>query len=83
MGPRSSRLYQIDVTSVRVKVDGNTVPGSALSRDRLDIVPYLDKDGGKVSRGKHEITLLPDRPARIEALVILRVFIQSRLGGTY
>ena len=75
--------YQIEVTSVKVKVDGNAVPGSALDRDRLDIVPYLDKSGGKVTRGRHEITLLPDRPARIEALVILRVFIQSRLGGTY
>lgn len=75
--------YQIDVTSVKVKVDGNAVPGSALDRDRLDIVPYLDKSGDKVTRGKHEIEILPDKPARIEALVILRVFIQSRLGGTY
>jgi len=75
--------YQIDVTSVKVKVDGNAVPGNALDRDRLDIVPYLDKSDGKVTRGRHEITLLPDMPARIEALVILRVFIQSRLGGTY
>jgi phage minor structural protein len=75
--------YQIDVTSITLIVDGNTVPGVSINEERLDIVGYLSKTDGKVSRGKHEIDILPNMPARIEANIILRVFIQSRLGGVY
>lgn len=71
-------------TSVEIKVDGNRVPHTAIQGDRIDIVDYLEKDSnGKVKRGRHEITIHPDGLARIEADVILRVFIQSRLGGNY
>jgi hypothetical protein len=75
--------YQIDVTSITLIVDGNTVPGVGINEERLDIVGYLSKTDGKVSRGKHEIDILPNMPARIEANIISRVFIQSRLGGVY
>jgi hypothetical protein len=75
--------YEITVSSVSITIDGTLVPSTALNQDRLNIVPYLSKTGGKVTRGKHEIRITPSNPARIEALVILRVFIQSRLGGVY
>jgi phage minor structural protein len=75
--------YEINVTNLSILVDGNAVPGTAVNMDRLNIIPYLSKTGGVINRGKHEIDILPDNPARIEANVILRVFIQSRLGGNY
>lgn len=74
-------------TSVTIKVDGNTIPGSALNRDRVDLVQYLSKTNGIVDRGRHEVVItphgVPNGVARIEANIILRVFIQSRLGGVY
>jgi phage minor structural protein len=69
---------------VVIKVDGNTVPHTSNSGDRIDLVDYLEKDSsGKVTRGRHEVTITPNGLARIEADLILRVFIKSHLGGTY
>ena len=69
---------------VTIKVDGNTVPHTAISGDRIDLTPYVNKDSnGKITRGRHEVTITPNGLARIEADLILRVFIQSQLGGTY
>lgn len=79
-------IYELDQlpSSVTIKVDGNSVPGTDLKRDRLDIASYLSKDSnGKITRGMHELTILPSGLARVEADVILRVFIQSRIGGVY
>lgn len=72
-------------SSLIITVDGRTLPSSSLNEDRLSIIDYLDKENGKVTRGLHEITIRPsaDGIARIEANVILRVFIQSRIGGVY
>lgn len=67
-------------TSVIVKVDGVTVPHTATSGDRIDLVPYLSADGN-IPRGRHEITITPNNNARIEADLILRVFIRSHIGG--
>lgn len=68
-------------TSVIIKVDGNTVSHSDINGDRINLVPYIKKDiNGKITRGRHEITILPNERARIEADVILRVFIRSHLG---
>jgi hypothetical protein len=75
--------FDIPTLSIVLRVDGNIVPGATLNMDRIDIVGYLSKSSGQITRGRHEITITPDNPARIEAYVILRVFIQSRLGGTY
>lgn len=69
---------------VTIKVDGNTVPHTAISADRLNIVPYLKRDSsGKITRGRHTIEILPNGLARIEADLIMRVFIQSNIGGNY
>ncbi|WP_373738793.1 phage tail spike protein [Jeotgalibaca porci] len=69
-------------TNVVVKVDGNTVPQTALQGDRINLVNYINKGSdGNVTRGRHEITITPNTIARIEADVILRVFIRSQLGG--
>lgn len=72
-------------TSVVVKIDGNTVPITSTQGNDIDLIPYLAKDGGgKVLRGQwHEITITPNGLGRINANVISRVFIQSRMGGTY
>lgn len=72
-------------TSVTVKVDGNAVSGTALTRKDLNLIPYLSKDaGGRVKRGEwHTIEITPNNLARINANVISRIFIQGRLGGTY
>lgn len=67
-------------SSVVIKVDGVIVPHAATSGDRIDLVPYLSSDGS-ISRGRHEITITPNDNARIEADLILRVFIRSHIGG--
>jgi phage minor structural protein len=70
--------------TVTIQVDGNTVSFSGNSGDRIDLINHLSKDSnGKVTRGRHEVSILPGDLARIEADLILRVFIKSHLGGTY
>lgn len=69
-------------SNVVIKVDGNTVPQTALQGDRVNLAQYANKDtNGNITRGRHEITITPDKIARVEADVILRVFIRSQLGG--
>lgn len=72
-------------SQVTVKVDGQAVPGTAISRDSLDLIPYLAKDSeGRVQRGTwHTVELKPNGLARINATVISRLFIQSHTGGSY
>jgi len=67
-------------TSVEVKVDGNLVPHTAITGDRLNLEPYLSKTDGKINRSRHEITIKPDAKGRVNANLILRVFIQSHVG---
>lgn len=71
-------------SSVVIKVDGNTVPHTSTSGDRINLVDYMSKDSsGKINRGRHEVTITPNGLGRIEADLILRVFIQSQLGGNF
>jgi hypothetical protein len=71
-------------SNVTIKVDGNLVPHESTMGDRINLVDYMTKDSnGKTSRGRHEVEILPDGLARIEADLILRVFIQSRLGEVF
>lgn len=75
----SSTANQIVLT-----VDGNVVPGTNTSRERFDIVSYLSKqEDGTINRGWHEITMKPNKRARIEAQITMRVFIKSQLGGDF
>jgi phage minor structural protein len=68
-------------TSVIIKVDGNTIPHTTTTGDRVDLLDYLEKDtDGRIVRGRHEIEIYPDSLGRIEAEVISRVFIRSHLG---
>lgn len=79
-------IYELDETptNVQIRVDGNIVNFSGTSGDRIDLIPYMEKDqNGRITRGRHEITIHPNTLARIEADVILRVFIRSKLGGVY
>jgi len=69
---------------ITVKIDGNIVPITGTSGDRIDLVDYMNKDvDGKITRGRHEVELLPNDLARIEADLILRVFIRSHMGGNF
>src|SRR5699024_9540758 len=71
-------------SNVTIKVDGNTVPHTSTSGDRIDLKDYMSKDSsGKITRGRHEVTIHPNGLARIEADLICRVFIQSQLGGKF
>ena len=68
-------------SNVVIKIDGNIVPHDSLTGTRIDLTSYMSKNSdGTVTRGRHEITITPDKIARIEADVILRVFIRSHLG---
>ncbi len=71
-------------TKVAVKIDGNTVPITAINGDNIDIIPYLSKDdSGKVNRGWHTISITPNDLGRINAQIYTQFFIQSRGGGEY
>lgn len=75
--------------SLVIKVDGNTIPITALTGTDIDIVPYLASTGGIVNRGVfHKVEIFPNTDgnnpsglARITACVTKQIFIQSR--GAY
>ena len=69
-------------SSVIITVDGNPVPHTSTTGNRINLAEYMNKnEDGTVTRGRHEILIKPDTLARIEADVILRVFIRSQIGG--
>lgn len=76
--------YSKSPTAVQIYVDGNALPMTGTSGERIDLVPYLQKDSsGRISRGRYaEIKLAPNDLARINANVSSRLFIQSRVGVT-
>lgn len=79
------KIIELSATpsSVEIRIDGNLVPFDSTSGDRINLVDYIEKDtNGKIRRGRHELTISPDGLARIEADLILRVFIQSTIGVT-
>lgn len=71
--------------SVTIQVDGNNVPGSAITNGQFDAVPYLSKDAaGKITRGTwHTIRITPDALTRIVADLHVKTFIRSISGGNY
>ena len=71
-------------SELEIKIDDVVIPINSTSFERFDIVPYLKKDtDGKITRGRHTIEIKPDDLVRLEVQVILRVFIQSQLGGEF
>ena len=74
----------VGASSVGITVDGNPVPHTSTTGNRINLIDFMSKDsGGQVTRGQHEILITPDTLARIEADVILRVFIRSQIGGVF
>jgi len=64
-----------------IRVDGAVIPLTSTASD-FNIVPYLKKNSaGKIDRGWHEITILPNNQCMIHAQVVSQVFINS-LGGS-
>jgi len=79
-------IFKLDrkPTKVTIKVDGNTVPVTALNGDNINLIPHLSKDNaGKVNRGWHTISITPDDLGRINAQIYTQFFIQSRGEGEY
>ncbi|MGD7051412.1 phage tail spike protein [Sutcliffiella horikoshii] len=79
--PLQHGIFQLDTlpSNVEIRVDGNLVSFSGTSTDGLNLIPHLAKDGyGKVTRGKHVISLTPNERGRINAQVNTQFFIQSR-----
>lgn len=74
--------YNALPSAVQITVDGNALPITATSGERINLIPYLSKDsGGNIARGRYaEIKLAPNTLARINANVSSRLFIQSRIG---
>lgn len=71
-------------TQIEISVDGNKVPGTDTSKERFNLVAYLSKtEDGTIQRGWHEIIMKPNKRARIEAQITMRVFIKSQLGGEF
>ena len=71
-------------STLKIEVDEKVIPISDISFERFDIVPYLKKESdGKVTRGRHTLKITPDDLGRFECQLILRVFIQSQLGGEF
>lgn len=69
---------------ITITVDGNVIPGTDTSKERFNIVEYLSKStDGTINRGWHEIVMTPNKRARIEAQITMRVFIKSQLGGEF
>lgn len=69
---------------VKITVDGNVIPGADTNKERFNIVEYLSKStDGTINRGWHEIIMTPNKRARIEAQITMRVFIKSQLGGEF
>lgn len=68
-------------SKVTVKVDGVTVPITALSGDGINLIPYLSVDSeGRVQRGWHTVEITPNDLGRINAEVMTQFFMQSRGG---
>lgn len=68
-------------SKVTIKVDGNTVPHSALTGNSIDLIPYLSVDSeNRVNRGWHTIEITTDDLGRINAEVMAQFFMQSRGG---
>jgi phage minor structural protein len=80
-------IFELDETpsQVTVEVDGTIIPFNVTNGENVDLVPYLLKDqSGRIERGRYvEIKITPNSLARINATVTSRLFIQSRIGGTY
>lgn len=80
-------IFELSETAsaVTIKIDGNTLPETNTSGERLNLVNYLNKtDEGKITKGSwHTLEITPNRRARIEAQLTLRVFIKSQLGGEF
>jgi hypothetical protein len=79
-------IYEGPVPSaIGLLVDGNVVPGSSISADDLDLLPYLSKDSeGKINRGQwHTIEIVPNSLGRVVASVVTQIFVQSRGGGDH
>lgn len=78
-------IYKLDrlPTAVKIKVDGNVIPHTAIRGENIDLIPYLNKTDGKVVRGWHTVEILPNDLGRINAQLNLQFFIQSRGGGNY
>lgn len=80
-------IFELSETAdkLEIKVDGNLVPITSTSSQRVNIVDYLSKnEEGLITKGSwHTVEITPNKRIRIEAQLTLRVFIKSQLGGEF
>jgi phage minor structural protein len=69
-------------SNVAVYVDNQLVTGVTSLEGEIDLEPYLSKDSeGRIDRGYHTVSIVPNTIGRIVSTVSLQQFIQSR--GNY
>lgn len=70
-------------TKLQIVIDGTVTPYTSLQDERIDLIPYMKKASDGTYNGKHTLKIVPDDLARIEAQLLVRVFIQSKVGGQF
>lgn len=71
-------------SQLTLKVDNNVAGTYGSSVNNLNLIAYLSKSkDGKVNRGWHEISIVPDRLTRVEFDLVTQLFANSRGGGQY
>jgi phage minor structural protein len=70
--------------SATLRVDGKNA-GAVQPNADIDIVNYLSKDGGgKIQRGTwHTVEVVPNALTRVEADIMMQIYVQSHGGGDY
>lgn len=71
-------------SSATLRVDGKNA-GTAQQGVDIDLVDYLSKDGGgKIQRGTwHTVEIIPNSLTRVEADIMMQIYVQSHGGGDY
>lgn len=78
-------IYKGDrARTVRMKVDGGSTTSVNANSD-INLIDYLSKDkDGRINRGQwHTVELIPDRLTRINANIVVQLFLNSKGGGDF
>ena len=69
---------------VTVKLGDNVVPAAISDTKDFDAVPYMEKDSdGRIVRGWHKLTFVPDRMTGISGTAYIKTFVTAFAGGNY
>ena len=66
------------------KLGDNVVPAAISDTKDFDAVPYMEKDSdGRIVRGWHKLTFVPDRMTGISGTAYIKTFVTAFAGGNY